>query len=152
MWITWTIETHNNRLSTALCLLLKSMKTIRATGSYTRRPLSTTKRQPELSTKHWQEGATISKRSFSALCIEKPPCRHQHGVSPLKVGSLSCIDMELLAKHRHGASTKHLCRALANLKTGFSPSMQVLFTPCYERSAVVSALRRCPPRSAPRCP
>lgn len=102
----------------------------------------------------------LQEELFPALCIEKPPSNHQHGVSPLKVGSLSCIDMELLAKHRHGAfgqhrhgaSTKHLCRALANLKTGFSPSMQVLFTPCYERSAVVSALRRCPPRSAPRCP
>lgn len=77
---------------------------------------------------------------------------HLHEVSPLKVGFLSCIAMELLAKRQHGASTKHLCRALANLKTGFSPSMQVSFTHRYERSAVVSALRRCPPRSAPRCP
>ena len=91
-----------------------------------------------------------STRAFNKTLTRRS--NHLHGVSPLKVGSLSCIDMELLAKHRHGASTKHLCRALANLKTGFSPSMQVLFTPCYERSAVVSALRRCPPRSAPRCP
>lgn len=65
-----------------------------------------------------------STRAFNKTLTRRS--NHQHGVSPLKVGSLSCIDMELLAsidmeliaKHRHGASTKHLCRALANLKNG----------------------------------